>query len=174
MISALAGIKLFYRVIPSFGGYASRALRKCRWQFSRLTRRSRRTPRDAAPPQGGAARPAPQHRSAPARRTVATGRAAEEPAASAPATEGGIAAGVAVLRAALRNVPASPGVYRMLDRKGDAVYVGKARNLKSRVQNYTHPAGLSNRLRRMVAETAAFEIVVDRRPRPRRCCSNAT
>jgi excinuclease ABC subunit C len=48
----------------------------------------------------------------------------------------------------------------MLDRKGDALYVGKARNLKSRVQNYTHPAGLSNRLRRMVAETATFEIVV--------------
>ena len=73
---------------------------------------------------------------------------------------GGIAGGIAVLRAALRSVPASPGVYRMLDRRGDAVYVGKARNLKSRVQNYTHPAGLSNRLRRMVAETAALEIVV--------------
>src|SRR5436190_10532108 len=73
---------------------------------------------------------------------------------------GGIAAGVAVLRTALRNVPNSPGVYRMLDRKGDAVYVGKARNLKSRVQNYTHAAGLSNRLRRMVSETAALEIVV--------------
>jgi excinuclease ABC subunit C len=85
--------------------------------------------------------------------------AAEEPE-SRPVATGGIAAGVAVLRAALRNVPASPGVYRMLDRKGDALYVGKARNLKSRVQNYTHPAGLSNRLRRMVAETATFEIVV--------------
>ncbi|HEX5452824.1 MAG TPA: excinuclease ABC subunit UvrC [Stellaceae bacterium] len=79
---------------------------------------------------------------------------------AAPAEAGGIAVGVAVLRAALRNVPSSPGVYRMLDRKGDALYVGKARNLKSRVQNYTHPAGLSNRLRRMVAETASFEIVV--------------
>ena len=72
----------------------------------------------------------------------------------------GIAAGAAVIRAALRSVPATPGVYRMLDRKGDAVYVGKARNLKSRVQNYTHPAGLSNRLRRMVSETAAMDIVV--------------
>ena len=56
-----------------------------------------------------------------------------------------MANGVAVLRAALRNVPAGPGVYRMLDRKGDAIYVGKARNLKARVQNYTHPLGLSNR-----------------------------
>src|SRR5882672_11228286 len=85
--------------------------------------------------------------------------ASAEPA-PARSVGGGIAAGVAVLRAALRNVPGNAGVYRMLDRKGDALYVGKARNLKSRVQNYTHPAGLSNRLRRMVAETATLEIVV--------------
>jgi excinuclease ABC subunit C len=57
-------------------------------------------------------------------------------------------------------MPTQPGVYRMLDRKGDGLYVGKARNLKSRVQNYAHPAGLSNRLRRMIAETSAVEIVV--------------
>ena len=74
-------------------------------------------------------------------------------------TQRGITHGVAVLRASLRTVPSTPGVYRMLDRKGDALYVGKARNLKSRVQNYTHPAGLSNRIRRMVAETAALEVV---------------
>ncbi len=73
---------------------------------------------------------------------------------------GGIAAGAAIIRAALRNVPSSPGVYRMLDRKGDALYVGKARNLKARVQNYTHPAGLSNRLRRMISEIATFEVTV--------------
>ena len=72
----------------------------------------------------------------------------------------GIAAGTAVIREALRTMPAQPGVYRMLDRKGDGLYVGKARNLKSRVQNYAHPAGLSNRLRRMIAETAAVEVVV--------------
>ncbi len=71
----------------------------------------------------------------------------------------GIGRGVGVIRAALKTVPATPGVYRMLDRKGDALYVGKARNLKNRVQNYTHAAALSNRLRRMVAETAAMEIV---------------
>jgi excinuclease ABC subunit C len=83
---------------------------------------------------------------------------AGDTAPRAPAT--GIAAGVATIRGALRSIPATPGVYRMLNRKGDALYVGKARNLKNRVQNYTHPAGLSNRLRRMVAETAAMEIVV--------------
>jgi excinuclease ABC subunit C len=79
-------------------------------------------------------------------------------AASPPPT--GISAGTAVIRGALRNMPTTPGVYRMLDRKGDALYVGKARNLKSRVQNYAHPTGLSNRLRRMIAETSAMEIVV--------------
>jgi len=70
--------------------------------------------------------------------------------ARAPST--GIAAGIAAIRDALKTIPATPGVYRMLNRKGDALYVGKARNLKSRVQNYAHPAGLSNRLRRMIAE----------------------
>jgi excinuclease ABC subunit C len=81
-------------------------------------------------------------------------------AAIRPTAATGIAAGVAVIRAALRTMPASPGVYRMLDRRGDALYVGKARSLKNRVQNYAHPAGLSNRLRRMIAETAAMEVVV--------------
>ena len=84
---------------------------------------------------------------------------AAEAASEAGQEQGGIAHGVSVLRAALRNVPSTPGVYRMLDRKGDALYVGKARNLRNRVQNYTHPAGLSNRIRRMVAETASFEVV---------------
>src|SRR3954469_17103376 len=84
---------------------------------------------------------------------------AAQAASEAGQEQGGIAHGVRVLRAALRNVPSTPGVYRMLDRKGDALYVGKARNLRNRVQNYTHPAGLSNRIRRMVAETASFEVV---------------
>jgi excinuclease ABC subunit C len=85
--------------------------------------------------------------------------ATPDPAARHPVATG-VAAGVAAIREALRSMPGSPGVYRMLDRRGDALYVGKARSLKSRVQNYAHPAGLSNRLRRMIAETAAIEIVV--------------
>jgi len=72
----------------------------------------------------------------------------------------GIAAGIAVIREALRTMPSQPGVYRMLDRKGDGLYVGKARNLRSRVHSYAHPLGMSNRLRRMIAETAAIEVVV--------------
>src|SRR5882757_1611343 len=71
-----------------------------------------------------------------------------------------LATGAAAIRAVVKNLPPRPGVYRMLDARGDALYVGKARNLKNRVVNYTHVVDLSNRLRRMVAETAAMEVVV--------------
>ena len=67
--------------------------------------------------------------------------------------------GVAVIEAALLTMPLSPGVYRMLDAKGEAVYVGKARSLKKRVTSYTQIGRLPERLRRMVSETATMEIV---------------
>jgi excinuclease ABC subunit C len=67
--------------------------------------------------------------------------------------------GVAVIEAALETMPTNPGVYRMLDAKGDALYVGKARNLKRRVTSYTQIGRLSERLRRMVSETVTMEIV---------------
>ncbi|GAB4179823.1 MAG: excinuclease ABC subunit UvrC [Thalassobaculales bacterium] len=71
-----------------------------------------------------------------------------------------LAAGVEVLQAHLRTLPGSPGVYRMLDRRGEVLYVGKARNLKRRVASYTQVDKLPQRLRRMVAETASLEVVV--------------
>jgi excinuclease ABC subunit C len=76
------------------------------------------------------------------------------------APSGGFARGVEVIRGVLKTLPPSPGVYRMLDAGGDPLYVGKARNLRNRVVNYTHLGNLSNRLRRMVAETAAMEVVL--------------
>ena len=56
-------------------------------------------------------------------------------------------------------MPLSPGVYRMLGADGAALYVGKARALKKRVTSYTQIHRLSERLRRMVAETVTMEIV---------------
>src|SRR5271157_4056878 len=67
--------------------------------------------------------------------------------------------GVAVIEAALETMSASPGVYRMLDAKGDALYVGKARSLKKRVTSYTQIGRLPERLRRMVSETISMETV---------------
>ncbi len=67
--------------------------------------------------------------------------------------------GVTVIETALETMPLSPGVYRMLDAKGDALYVGKARSLKKRVVAYTKIAVLPERLRRMVSETVTMEII---------------
>src|SRR5579862_5716209 len=67
--------------------------------------------------------------------------------------------GVAIIEAAMATMPANPGVYRMLDLKGDALYVGKARSLKRRVLSYTQIGRLSERLRRMVSETASMEVI---------------
>ena len=67
--------------------------------------------------------------------------------------------GLAVLEAALPTLPTSPGVYRMLDEKGEALYVGKARSLRKRVISYTQVARLPERLRRMVFETRSLEVV---------------
>ncbi len=67
--------------------------------------------------------------------------------------------GVAVIEAALETMSSSPGVYRMLDAKGDALYVGKARSLKKRVTSYTQIGRLPERLRRMVSETVSMETV---------------
>jgi excinuclease ABC subunit C len=71
-----------------------------------------------------------------------------------------LAEGVALLEAHLKTLPASPGVYRMLNAAGDALYVGKARNLKRRVTSYTQTDRLPMRLKRMVAETHSLEVVV--------------
>lgn len=68
--------------------------------------------------------------------------------------------GIATIAAVVETLPLSPGVYRMLNAAGDVLYVGKARQLKRRVANYTHPAGLSIRIQRMVAETRMMEIVL--------------
>ncbi|TLU73915.1 excinuclease ABC subunit UvrC [Lichenicoccus roseus] len=67
--------------------------------------------------------------------------------------------GVAAIERALLTMPLAPGVYRMLDARGGALYVGKARSLKKRVYSYTQVARLPERLRRMVSETVSMEIV---------------
>ena len=64
-----------------------------------------------------------------------------------------------VIRAFVRTLPSAPGVYRMLDAEGEVMYVGKARNLKARVTNYTRPDGLEVRLQRMIAATVSMEFV---------------
>ncbi len=82
-------------------------------------------------------------------------RAAYTVASAQPDLEGGVAA----IRDMVKVLKPVPGVYRMLDPRGEVLYVGKARSLKARVANYTHIAGLSGRLQRMVSQTRSMEII---------------
>ncbi|WP_088307838.1 excinuclease ABC subunit UvrC [Novosphingobium sp. B 225] len=68
-------------------------------------------------------------------------------------------AGVAAIREVLATLKPKPGVYRMLDARGDVLYVGKARALRNRVANYTQVERLPLRLKRMVSQTRAMTIV---------------
>ncbi len=67
-----------------------------------------------------------------------------------------------VINAFVKKLPNNPGVYRMFNREGDVLYVGKAKSLKKRVSNYARGQGHSNRIARMIRETATMEFVVTR------------
>ncbi|MGB5734104.1 MAG: GIY-YIG nuclease family protein, partial [Thiohalocapsa sp.] len=64
-------------------------------------------------------------------------------------------------RAALTQIPAQPGVYRMLDAEGTVLYVGKAKELKRRVSSYFGRA-LNRRLLSMVSQIADIQVTVTR------------
>ena len=70
-----------------------------------------------------------------------------------------LARGAEVIRDHLKTLPQTPGVYRMLAGDGAVLYVGKAKNLKRRVFNYTQVNRLPVRLQRMVSETETMEFV---------------
>ncbi|OUD15449.1 excinuclease ABC subunit UvrC [Thioflexithrix psekupsensis] len=61
----------------------------------------------------------------------------------------------------LATLPSRPGVYRMLDPKGQVIYVGKAKNLKKRVSSYfVHSAQQSPKVQRLLLQLADIEITV--------------
>ncbi len=70
--------------------------------------------------------------------------------------------GAPVIAKYIKQLPSSPGVYRMIDREGNVIYVGKARSLKARVSNYMRLGGHTNRIARMISATAAMEFVTVR------------
>ena len=52
-----------------------------------------------------------------------------------------LAAGRDAIMRYAKIAPPQPGVYRMIDARGDVLYVGKAKNVKNRIRAYARPAG---------------------------------
>ncbi|HLT02636.1 MAG TPA: excinuclease ABC subunit UvrC [Geminicoccaceae bacterium] len=97
------------------------------------------------------------HRAAVQEISIQPRRAASAAGARAPAP--GRPSGAALIQSYLPTLPNGPGVYRMLDAKGEVLYVGKAKSLKKRLPAYTKPSALSARLQRLVALTHGLEVV---------------
>ncbi len=67
--------------------------------------------------------------------------------------------GAAFLRQKLKKMTHKAGVYRMLDENGTVLYVGKAKNLKNRLTNYTQTERLSDRIAQMVSKVADLMVI---------------
>ncbi|AZU02979.1 excinuclease ABC subunit C [Glycocaulis alkaliphilus] len=85
---------------------------------------------------------------------------ADTPDAPGRASEASARSGPEVIADYVKRLPMKPGVYRMYGADGEVLYVGKARQLKSRVSNYAKSGGHNNRIALMIALTASMEFVV--------------
>ena len=66
--------------------------------------------------------------------------------------------GKEVIKKELSLIPKSPGVYRMINHKGDIHYIGKAKNLPNRLKSYVSEKNHIIRTERMLAQTHKIEI----------------
>ena len=63
-------------------------------------------------------------------------------------------------RAVVQSLSEAPGVYRMLNERGELLYVGKARNLRARVSSYFSRSTKPSRITVMLRQVAAIEVTV--------------
>ena len=61
--------------------------------------------------------------------------------------------GQEIIRKISKTLPRQPGVYQMLNAKGDILYIGKAKNIYNRVKSYLSINSLTRRIQRMVSLT---------------------
>jgi excinuclease ABC subunit C len=64
------------------------------------------------------------------------------------------------VKAFLKTLTQRPGIYKMIDAKGEIIYIGKAKNLKNRVSSYFRSNAASPKQTAMVTKVAAIEVTV--------------
>ena len=64
------------------------------------------------------------------------------------------------LREKLKHLPENPGVYVMLDKDGQIIYVGKAKNLKNRVRQYFFNSVKTEKVMAMVSNIVDFYYII--------------
>ncbi|GHT89196.1 UvrABC system protein C [Alphaproteobacteria bacterium] len=64
-----------------------------------------------------------------------------------------------IIRAAAKYAGLAPGVYKMINENGTAIYVGKAKHLKNRLLSYTRFAQMPNRLKMMVSNIYSIKFI---------------
>ena len=60
----------------------------------------------------------------------------------------------------LKNMSKNSGVYKMLDQSGNVIYIGKAKNLKSRVSQYFIQSSQNSKIRALLKNIYDFSVIV--------------
>ena len=66
---------------------------------------------------------------------------------------------IEIIKQQLHSIPHNSGVYQFIDQDDNVLYVGKAKNLRKRIANYTNPNALCTRIIRMVSLAIKIEII---------------
>jgi excinuclease ABC subunit C len=66
------------------------------------------------------------------------------------------------LKSFLKNLTNDPGIYRMIDKSGNVLYVGKAANLQKRVSSYFNKQKISTKLQSLVSQIVSIEVNITR------------
>ncbi|MSO13533.1 excinuclease ABC subunit UvrC [Rickettsiales endosymbiont of Trichoplax sp. H2] len=67
--------------------------------------------------------------------------------------------GIDVIKACVNNLASKPGIYKMICKSGEIIYIGKAKNLKKRVSQYANINNLPYRLKRMISLIYKIDIL---------------
>ncbi|MEC9190335.1 MAG: excinuclease ABC subunit UvrC [Pseudomonadota bacterium] len=67
---------------------------------------------------------------------------------------------VADINKRIKNITTKPGIYKMLNKSGDIIYIGKAKNLKNRITSYFRNKNHTNRIKRMVSQIDRIETTI--------------